>query len=137
LSGAREMQALKRASEQARVGHGQIVAAMAEPGVGKSRLFNEFKTISQSGWMVLDTFSVSHGQASAYLPVIELLHDYFGIEACDDGRKRREKVTGRVLTLGRTFPDTTPYLFSLLGIVEIAARDKPWSRCLPTSWRNM
>ena len=52
---------------------------MAEPGVGKSRLFFEFKAVSQSGWMVLETFSVSHGKASAYLPVIDLLHGYFKI----------------------------------------------------------
>ena len=75
----REMEALKHAAEQARAGHGQIVAAMAEPGVGKSRLFYEFKAISQSGWMVLEAFSVSHGKASAYLPVIDLLHGYFEI----------------------------------------------------------
>ena len=61
----REMEALKHAAEQAKSGHGQIVAAMAEPGVGKSRLFFEFKATSQSGWMVLETFSVSHGKASA------------------------------------------------------------------------
>src|SRR5216684_747093 len=41
--------------------------------------------------MVLETFSVSHGKASAYLPVIDLLHGYFGIDSDDDGRKRREK----------------------------------------------
>ena len=58
------MEALKHAAEQAKSGHGQIVAAMAEPGVGKSRLFFEFKATSQSGWMVLETFSVSHGKAS-------------------------------------------------------------------------
>jgi predicted ATPase len=39
----REMEALRHAAEQAKSGHGQIVAAMAEPGVGKSRLFFEFK----------------------------------------------------------------------------------------------
>jgi hypothetical protein len=39
----REMEALKHAAELARQGHGQIVAAMAEPGVGKSRLYFEFK----------------------------------------------------------------------------------------------
>jgi class 3 adenylate cyclase len=61
----REMAALKAAAEQARAGHGQIVAAMAEAGAGKSRLFFEFKAVSQSGWMVLETFSVSHGKASA------------------------------------------------------------------------
>ncbi len=60
-------------------GRGQIVAAMAEPGIGKSRLFFEFKATIASGWMVLEAFSVSHGKASAYLPVIDLLHSYFRI----------------------------------------------------------
>jgi predicted ATPase len=114
----REMEALKHAAEQAKAGRGQIVAAMAEPGVGKSRLFFEFKATSQSGWMVLETFSVSHGKASAYLPVIDLLRNYFDISGTDDERKRREKVTGRVLALDRALEDTLPYLFSLLGIVE-------------------
>ena len=114
----REMDAMKAAAEQANAGHGQIVAAMAEPGVGKSRLLFEFKAVSQSGWMVLETFSVSHGKASAYLPVIELLRNYFDISAGDDERKRREKVTGRVLALDRSLEDTLPYLFALLGIAE-------------------
>jgi class 3 adenylate cyclase len=39
----REMDAMKHAAEQAKAGHGQIVAAVAEPGVGKSRLYFEFK----------------------------------------------------------------------------------------------
>jgi class 3 adenylate cyclase/tetratricopeptide (TPR) repeat protein len=114
----REMEALKHAAEQARSGHGQIVAAMAAPGVGKSRLFFEFKVISQSGWMLLETVSVSHGKASAYLPVIDLLQSYFDIDAGDDARKRREKVNGKVLTLDRSLEDGLPYLFGLLGIVE-------------------
>ncbi len=114
----REMEALRHAAEQPKSGHGQIVAAMAEPGVGKSRLFYEFKATSQSGWMVLETFSVSHGKASAYLPVIDLLRNYFEISAGDDERKRREKVTGRILALDRSLEDTLPYFFSLLGIVE-------------------
>ena len=75
-----EMDALMRAAEQAKAGRGQIVAAMAEAGVGKSRLFFEFKAKNQSGWMVLEAFSVSHGKASAYLPVIDLLHGYFEIK---------------------------------------------------------
>jgi class 3 adenylate cyclase/uncharacterized protein YcbX len=114
----REMAALKAAAEQARAGHGQIVAAMAEAGAGKSRLFFEFKAVSQSGWMVLETFSVSHGKASAYLPVIDLLHGYFGIDAGDDSRKRREKVAGKIAVLDRALEDALPYLFGLLGIVQ-------------------
>jgi len=66
--------ALGHALEQAKAGHGQIVAAIGDPGVGKSRLFYEFKATSPSGCMVLKAFSVSHSKASAYLPVIDLLH---------------------------------------------------------------
>ncbi len=114
----REMDAMKRAADQAKAGHGQIVAAMAEAGVGKSRLLFEFKAVSQSGWMVLETFSVSHGKASAFLPVIDLLHGYFRINAGDEPRLRREKVTGRVLALDRLLEDTLSYLFALLGLAE-------------------
>src|SRR5262245_13706373 len=112
------MEAMKAAAEQAMAGHGQIVAAMAEPGVGKSRLVFEFKARNQSGWTVLEAFSVSHGKASAYLPVLDLLHGYFKIEGEDNERTRREKVTGRLSMLDPLLKDTRPYLFSLLGIVE-------------------
>jgi tetratricopeptide (TPR) repeat protein len=115
---AHEMDAMKHAADQARAGHGQIVAAMAEAGVGKSRLLFEFKAVSQSGWMVLETFSVSHGKASAYLPVLDLLHGYFKIAGEDDERTRREKVAGRLSMLEASLEDTRPYLFSLLGIVN-------------------
>ena len=68
--------------------------------------------------MALETFSVSHGKASAYLPVIDLLRNYFKIANEDDERTRREKVNGKVLTLDRALEDAIPYLFSLLGVVE-------------------
>jgi class 3 adenylate cyclase/tetratricopeptide (TPR) repeat protein/ribosomal protein L40E len=114
----REMIALRDAAEQAQRGRGQIVAAIAEAGIGKSRLFYEFKTIVQSGWKVLETLSISHGKASPYLPVIDLLRDYFEISATDDERRRREKVAGRITILDRALEDTLPFLFALLGIVE-------------------
>ena len=114
----REMEATHAAAERAMSGHGQIVAGMAEAGTGKSRLFFEFKATHQSGWMVLETFSVSHGKASAYLPVLDLLHSYFDIKSEDDARKRREKVAGRIAILDRSLEDTLPNLFSLLSIVE-------------------
>src|SRR5216684_3979674 len=40
-----QMEALRHAAQLAKTGHGQAVAAMAEAGVGKSRLFHEFKLI--------------------------------------------------------------------------------------------
>src|SRR5215470_12602552 len=113
-----EMEALKHAAERAQTGRGQIVAAMADPGVGKSRLFDEFNATSQSGWMLLEAVSFSHDKASAYIPVVDLLSRYFDIGAEDEGRKRREKVAGKIAILDRALEDTVPYLYGLLGLIE-------------------
>src|SRR5712692_10462155 len=116
-----ELTQLKRALDQAKAGHGQIVGVMGEPGVGKSRLFYEFKLLSQLGCLMLETFSVSHGKAYPYLPLIDLLRNYFQLTAQDDERKRQEKITGKVLTLDRSLEDSLPYLFALLGIAELTS----------------
>lgn len=113
-----ELQQLGRALEHAKAGRGSLVGVRGAPGVGKSRLFHEFKLTASSGCLVLETFSFSHGKAYAYLPLIELLKSYFHIVPQDDERKRREKITGKVLTLDRGLEDTLPYLFSLLGVQE-------------------
>ncbi|MBI3045714.1 MAG: AAA family ATPase [Betaproteobacteria bacterium] len=110
-----ELEQMKRALELAKGGHGQVVAVMGEPGVGKSRLVYEFKLLSQRGCRVLETFSISHGKAYPYLPLIELLKNYFEIAPSDDERRKRERVTGKVLTLDRTLEETLPYLSALLG----------------------
>jgi class 3 adenylate cyclase/tetratricopeptide (TPR) repeat protein len=114
----REMDAMRHAAARAKSGHGQIVAEMAEAGVGKSRLLFEFKATTTAGWMVLEAFSVSHGKASSYLPLIDLLHIYFKIASNDDQRTRREKIAGRIAILDRTLEDTIPYLYGLIGIAE-------------------
>ena len=113
-----EMEQMRQALAQAKEGHGQIVGVIGEPGVGKSRLFYEFKLTSLSGCLVLEAFSVSYGKASPYLPIIDLLKTYFQIQPRDDERTRREKIAGKVLILDRSLEDTLPYLFSLLGIEE-------------------
>src|SRR6266571_1323708 len=112
----RELEQLHQALLHAKAGHGQIVGVMGEPGVGKSRLFYEFKLTSHSGCLVLEAYSASHGKASPYLPVIELLKTYFQIQLPDEERSRREKVMGRVFALDRSLEDTLPYLFALLGL---------------------
>jgi class 3 adenylate cyclase/predicted ATPase len=114
----REMETLEHAAELARAGHGQIVAVIAEPGVGKSRLLFEFKATLRTGWMVLETFSVSGNRDLAYLPVIGLLRNYFRIARDDDKRSLREKVSARIVALDRNLEDTLPYLFALLSIVD-------------------
>ncbi len=116
----REIEEMKRALERTKGARGQVVAAMGEAGLGKSRLFHEFKLIGGGRCLVLEAFSVSHGKASAYLPLIDLLNNYFKIVTEDDERTRREKITGKVLALDRALEDTLIYLFSLLGVSDAA-----------------
>jgi class 3 adenylate cyclase/tetratricopeptide (TPR) repeat protein len=113
-----ELEQLLRALEQAKDGHGQIVAVMAEAGTGKSRLFHEFKAKLPSPCKVLEAYSVSHGKASAWLPVLELLRDYFGFADADDAAARREKVRAALAALDAALGTATPYMFGLLGIVD-------------------
>jgi len=112
------MEQLERASVQVQEGHCQIVGVMGDPGLGKSRLFYEFKLTIRSSCLVLEAFTVSHGKASSYLPLIELFKTYFQIEPTDDERARRAKVMGHVLALDRSLEDTLPYLLALLGIED-------------------
>ena len=76
-----ELEQLREALGARRAGHGQVVAVVGEPGVGKSRLVWEVTHSHRThGWLVLEAGSVSYGKATAYLPVIDLLRGYFAIE---------------------------------------------------------
>ncbi len=114
----RELEQMRHALDLAMSGQGQVVAVMADAGTGKSRLFHEFKATIPQTCKVLEAYSVSHGKASAWLPVLELLRGYFGIEDTDDAASRRAKVRATLTTLDPALDDTLPYLFGLLGIVE-------------------
>jgi class 3 adenylate cyclase len=98
-----ELAALHRTLERAEAGHGQVVAVVGEPGVGKSRLVYEFIHTHQTrGWLVLESASVSYGKARPYFPVIDLLRRYAHVEEHDNARTIRAKITGQVLTLDET-----------------------------------
>ncbi len=114
----REVAELKRAQDLVRGGQGQIVAAVAEAGTGKSRLVYEFKAVLPADCKVLEAYSVSHGKASAYLPVLELLYRYFGIQDTDDKAARREKIETRLSMLDPALNDTLPLLYTLMGLHE-------------------
>src|SRR5437763_16354308 len=85
-----ELEVLRRTLEQAGAGHGQLVALVGEPGVGKSRLVWEFgHSHRTTGWLVLESGSVSYGKATSYLPGLDLLKSLCGLDDRDDPRRMR------------------------------------------------
>ena len=131
---AAEIDQLGRALERAGAGHGQVVALVGEPGVGKSRLFYEFtRSHRVQGWLLVASGSVSYGKATPYLPVIDLLKGYFQIESGDEQRKIREKVTGKLLTLDRALEPSLPAFLTLL---DVPVEDAQWQALDPPQRRQ-
>ena len=129
-----ELEHLRQALARAGAGQGQVVAGVGEAGVGKSRLLYEFtRSHHTHGWLLLASNSVSYGKATAYLPVLDLLKGYFQIEPRDDTRRRREKVTGKLLTLDRALEPTLP---ALLALLEVPVEDPQWQAFDPPQRRR-
>jgi predicted ATPase len=129
-----EVETLRQTLEHARAGHGQVVAVVGEPGVGKSRLFYEFTHSHRAiDWLIIESGSVSYGKASPYLPLIDLLKAYFKIQERDNHRDIREKVTGKLLTLDEALKSTLPALLTLL---DVAVDDTAWQGLDPAERRR-
>ncbi|HET6521609.1 MAG TPA: alpha/beta fold hydrolase [Geminicoccaceae bacterium] len=131
-----ELAALGRALDAAGRGRGQVVAAVGEPGLGKSRLFEQFLGSSSpelSGWRVLATSCPSYGGARPWLPVIALLKDYFGIEDRDDPRAIAAKVLGALAPWGEAM---RPVRVACLALLDAPGDDREWRALDPPQRRR-
>src|SRR2546428_3302196 len=129
-----ELTALQQALARAEAGHGQVVALVGEAGVGKSRLVYECtRSHHTQGWVILESSSVSYGKATAYLPVRDLVKAYCQIEEGDAGRRIREKLTGKLLTLDDTLRPTLPVFLALL---DVPVEDPTWQALDPPQRRQ-
>jgi class 3 adenylate cyclase/tetratricopeptide (TPR) repeat protein len=113
-----EIVQLRQALGQVKAGHGKVLAAVGEPGTGKSRLFYELKKDLPDDWTVLEVSPLAYGRTSAYLPVIDLFRSYFEITDQDDAAVRREKIAAKTLASDRSLENSLPTIYWLLGIHE-------------------
>jgi len=135
-----EFATIDRALVQARAGRGQVVALVAEPGVGKSRLLWEATRSARittpgthdpastpapngasSPWLLLEANAFSYFQSTSWLPVIGLLEAYCQVERSDDHQTTRQKVADRVLGLDPSLRPDLPALLALLNVPNDAS----------------
>ena len=93
----KEMEPIEQAAARAYHGHGQVIAVIGDPGVGKSRLVYEFMLRAQANsWLPFTTGAIAHRAPTSYQPLADLLKAYFQIVASDDTAMRHAKVVRKL-----------------------------------------
>ena len=81
---AAEMGTLRRLLDQAMLGHGQIVTLVGEPGIGKSRLLQEFQqSVPTESIVMREGRCAPYGTHVPYFPAIEILQAFCDVEDTD------------------------------------------------------
>ncbi|MBI4590620.1 MAG: AAA family ATPase [Candidatus Rokubacteria bacterium] len=113
----RELGLLHDCLARVKAGRGQVVGIVGEPGVGKSRLLYELrKSLEGERVTWLEGHCVAYGQATPYLPVLEILRTNFQIEEWDNPLQIQEKLRQGVHRLDPGLEGILPFLQALFGL---------------------
>jgi class 3 adenylate cyclase/tetratricopeptide (TPR) repeat protein len=113
----RELMVLRESFARAKEGHGQVVALVGEPGVGKSRLLHEFRrSLEDERFIWLEGHCVAYGQATPYLPVLDMCRANFQIEDGDSTLQIEAKLRQSIHRIDPELERVLPYLFELFGL---------------------
>jgi class 3 adenylate cyclase/tetratricopeptide (TPR) repeat protein len=94
------MAALQEVYANVKMGSGQVVGLVGEPGVGKSRLLMEYKSllpVDESFY--LEGRCLHYGESMAYLPILDILKSYFAVEEGDSESQIKMKLEEKILSL--------------------------------------
>ena len=112
-----DMALLRARLEQAIRGQGQVVGIAGEPGIGKSRLLAEFRQhLTGQPVQYYEGHCVAYGQATPYLPVLDILRQCCGITDADPAAVVVTKVHQALQTVGLAPEVEAPVLLPLLAI---------------------
>src|SRR5215813_4305259 len=114
---AEELALLRRRWEQAKQGAGQVVLLSGEPGIGKSRLVQEFKEqLTDEGVMRVEFRCSPYHQNSALYPIIEHLQHLLQFARRDGPATKLEKLQQRLRPYRSPQAETVPLVAALLSL---------------------
>ena len=112
----REMGTLQALLAQVAAGHGQVVGIAGEPGIGKSRFLYEFRhQVRDKAITYLAGRCVSYGQATPYLPLLDLLRQACGLTERESPGETATRVRQYLQDVGMEPGKWSPYILRLLG----------------------
>jgi class 3 adenylate cyclase len=111
------MAALMEAYEKTQSGSGQIVGVVGDAGVGKSRLFLEFKNqLPRDEITCLEGQCLHFGSAMAYLPILDILRSYFEIKEGDQEYLIKKNMEQKIIQLDEKLRGILPPFHELLSL---------------------
>ena len=112
-----ELQALERALEALRGGQGRFVTITGDAGLGKSRLLLEFRrTLEPTDVTVLVGRCSSYGQATAYMPFLDVLRQVLGLDPASRGTWTDAVVAAGIIRVDPGLEQFIPFCLRLLSI---------------------
>ena len=112
-----EMKLLAEGSERLTQGEGSIISIVGDPGVGKSRLKQEFKnTLNHEEVQWSEGHAYSYTQDMPYYPLINLLTNAFQIDEKDPPRIIKEKIEFNISYLLGDNSKHAPFIGSLFTL---------------------
>ncbi len=113
----RELDVLSDAFARAAGGSGQLVFVAGEAGIGKSRLLAELRRrLAERPHQWIEGRCASYGTTTPFLPLIDGLRRYVGIDDRDDEASASTKIERTVAGLGVDLGWTLPFVQQLLSL---------------------
>jgi adenylate cyclase len=115
-----ELAALELEFTHAVNGDGRVIGIVGEAGLGKSRICFEFaEACRRRSIRVQEARVLSHGRATPFQPVLELLRDVLSIRPNDKAEVSRQRVTAQLRKRGN-FSESLPLVLDFLGLQDAA-----------------
>ena len=111
------MAALMEAYEKVRSGSGQVLGIVGEAGVGKSRLLLESRNrLPQDEFSYFEGRCIHFGGAMAYLPILDILRSYFGVEEGENEVVIKKRMVERIFQLDEKLQGILTPLHDILSL---------------------
>jgi class 3 adenylate cyclase/tetratricopeptide (TPR) repeat protein len=130
----KEIEHLKDCYARVKEGQGQVVGIVGEPGVGKSRLLLQLRSVlPPEEYSYLEGDCLHYGGSIAYLPFLDMLRAYFDFAEGEQESLVRIKMAKRIASLDEKLQGILP---PLQDVLSLKVQDEEYLKLEPQQRRE-
>ena len=126
-----ELTVLERTMDGLIDGRGVLISIMGEPGIGKTRLVAEVRSLYRAQIRFIEGRGVSYGENFPYWPIRDLVREWLGVGASTPEARVRLELKAQLAELFDDAEEIYPFFASLIGLTlepEAAERIRELNR---------